>query len=81
MNSRRAHNPPIASFQTVNCTCSPGAASNGTVFQTSVLLALSVWLPGGMSRVRVCPNSSWPAYVPSIEHRIWRVCWSHAAVR
>ena len=33
---------PSGSFQTVKCTSSPGAASNGTVFHTSVLLPLRV---------------------------------------
>src|SRR5688572_1047543 len=81
MKRRRAHQPPMASFQTVKCTWSPGPASNGTVFQTSVLLALSVWLPGGISRVSVWPNRSWPTCFPSTEQRICRDCSSHVAVR
>jgi hypothetical protein len=47
---------------------SPGAASNSTLVENSVLFAFTTWWPGGSSRVNVVPYfSTLSDFSPSIQ--------------
>jgi hypothetical protein len=57
----------VAQLAISNWTCSPAAAENRTVFQTSVLLALRACSPGATSNVALSPKTSVFFVPPSMD--------------